>query len=194
MEEQFDVINEQDEVIGQAARSAVHAQGLWHRGVHVFLFTADGRMLIQQRSADRKQYPSQWDCSVSEHVKAGEDYVNAAQRGLWEELGLRDVTLTPRLRFRLNYGPNDNEISLLFTGTVYPARVHFDPVEIAQVDYLSITELLDWAGRDESDLCYWFIQLLRWYAGGEKAVSRKGDPAGFNGVEDISQLVEFSSQ
>ncbi len=166
-EEIFDIIDTNDNVIGQAARSVVHAQGLWHRGVHVFLFTADGRMLIQQRSADRKQYASLWDCSVSEHVKAGEDYVTAAQRGLWEELGLRDVTLTPRIRFRLNYGPNDNEISLLFTGTADPARVRFDPVEIARVDTLSIPELLDRAGRDEADLCYWFIQLLKWYTGGE---------------------------
>ncbi|RJP54389.1 MAG: NUDIX domain-containing protein [Anaerolineaceae bacterium] len=167
MEEQFDVINEQDEVIGQAARSEVHAQGLWHRGVHIFLFTLNGRMLVQQRSADRKQYASLWDCSVSEHVKAGEDYVTAAQRGLWEELGLRDVTLTPRLRFRLNYGPNDNEISLLFTGTADPARIRFDPVEIARVDTLSMTELLDRAGSDDANLCYWFIQLLKWYTGDE---------------------------
>lgn len=167
MEEQFDVVNEQDEVIGQAARSVVHAQGLWHRGAHIFLFTPDEKLIIQQRTADRKQYASLWDCSVSEHVKAGEDYVTAAQRGLWEELGLRDVTLTPRLRFRLNYGPNDNEISVLFTGTADPARVRFDPVEIARVDASSMPELLDRTGRDDVDLCYWFIQLLKWYAGGE---------------------------
>ena len=167
MEEQFDVINEQDEVIGQAARTLVHAQGLWHRGVHIFLFTPDGKLLVQQRSADRKQYALLWDCSVSEHVKAGEDYVTAAQRGLWEELGLREVTLTPRVRFRLNYGSNDNEISVLFTGTAAPSRVRFDPVEIARVDTLSMPELLERAGRDDADFCYWFIQLLNWYAGGE---------------------------
>lgn len=166
-EEIFDIVDNNDNVIGQAARSAVHAQGLWHRGAHIFLFTPDGKLIVQQRSADRKQYASLWDCSVSEHVKAGEDYVTAAQRGLWEELGLRDVTLTPRIRFRLNYGPNDNEISLLFTGTADPALVRFDPVEIARVDTLSMTELLDRAGMDDADLCYWFIQLLKWYAGGE---------------------------
>jgi isopentenyl-diphosphate Delta-isomerase len=165
--ELFDVVTENDIVTHQAMRSEVHAQGLWHRGVHIFLFTSDGRMLVQQRSADRKQYASLWDCSVSEHVKAGEDYVSAAQRGLWEELGLRDVTLTPHIRFRLNYGLNDNEISVLFAGTVDPARVRFDSVEIARVDTLSMPELLDRAGKDDADLCYWFIQLLKWYAGGE---------------------------
>ena len=166
-EEIFDINDNNDNVIGQAARSLVHAQGWWHRGVHIFLFTPDGKLLVQQRSADRKQYASLWDCSVSEHVKAGEDYVSAAQRGLWEELGLRDVTLTPRIRFRLNYGPNDNEISVLFAGTADPALIRFDPVEIARVDTLSMPELLDRAKRDDTNLCYWFIQLLKWYAGGE---------------------------
>jgi isopentenyl-diphosphate delta-isomerase type 1 len=162
-EEIFDITDNNDNVIGQAARSVVHAQGWWHRGVHIFLFTSDGRMLVQQRSADRKQYASLWDCSVSEHVKAGEDYVTAAQRGLWEELGLRDVTLTPRLRFRLNYGPNDNEISVLFTGTVDPARVRFDPVEIARLDYHSLGELQKIMDDRTLPLSRWFVQMLLWW-------------------------------
>jgi len=96
MEEQFDVINEQDEVIGQAARSAVHARGLWHRGAHVLLFDNGGRLLVQKRSADRVASPSLLDCSVSEHVKAGESYPDAARRGLKEELGVKEI----KARFR----------------------------------------------------------------------------------------------
>jgi isopentenyl-diphosphate delta-isomerase type 1 len=162
-DELFDIVDDNDNVIGQASRTRVHAQGLWHRGVHVFLFTSDGKMLIQKRSADRKQYASIWDGSVSEHVKAGEDYPTAAQRGLWEELGLRDAALTPRLRFRLNYGPHDNEISLLFTGTADPARVRFDPVEIARVDYYSLDELQNIMRDKTLPLSHWFVQMLRWW-------------------------------
>lgn len=170
MEEQLDVIDKQDRVIGQATRSMIHAKGLWHRGVHVFVFTPTGDLIIQQRSAKRKQYALLWDCSVSEHVKARETYHQAAQRGLQEELGLHDLALSPRVRFRLNYGPGDNEISVLFTATADFACVRFDPIEIARVDTLPIKELLDWAKRDETELCYWFVQLLRWYAGGKSDI------------------------
>ena len=52
-DELLDVVNDNDEVTGQAMRSMVHQQGLQHRGVHVFLFNAQGEMLIQKRSADR---------------------------------------------------------------------------------------------------------------------------------------------
>lgn len=164
-DELFDIVTQDDVVICQARRSVAHAQGLWHRGVHIFLFTPAEKMIIQQRSAGRRQYASLWDCAVSEHVQAGEKYLAAAQRGLWEELGLRGVKLTPRLRFRLNYGPGDNEISVLFTGTADPARIRFDPVEIARVDTMSVKELVNWIERDKTELCDWFVQLLHWYTG-----------------------------
>lgn len=163
MDELFDIVTEDDIVTHQAMRSTVHAQGLWHRGVHVFLFTADGKLLIQKRSAERAQYPSVWDCSVSEHIKAGEDYHAAARRGLWEELGLEGVDLRPIVRFRMNYGPNDNEISLLFQGTGDPACVRFDPVEIERVDYCRLAELRDSMREESLPLSRWFVEMLRWF-------------------------------
>ena len=75
-------------VTEQEMRSVVHQKGLQHRGVHVFLFNEQGEMLIQKRSADRANSPSLLDCSVSEHVKAGENYLEAAARGLKEEMGV----------------------------------------------------------------------------------------------------------
>ena len=52
-DELFDVVDEEDKVIGQETRSIVHQRGLWHRGVHVLLFTHEGKLLVQQRSRDR---------------------------------------------------------------------------------------------------------------------------------------------
>ncbi|MEJ0091140.1 MAG: hypothetical protein WDM80_15525 [Limisphaerales bacterium] len=49
-EEIFDIVNERDEVIGQAPRKEVHARGLWHRAVHVLVFNARGEVFLQKRS------------------------------------------------------------------------------------------------------------------------------------------------
>ena len=165
MEEQFDVINEQDEVIGQAARSVVHAQGLWHRGVHVFLFNSDGKILIQKRSTNRKQYASLWDCSVSEHVKAGEEYRDAAARGLEEELGISGLDLEPVATFRMAYGPGDNEISTLFHAVANLDDVHFDPEELQAVEYIGMDELLARMKNEPASFCGWFVETLHWYQG-----------------------------
>ena len=72
MDELLDIVSDEDIVTGQEMRSTVHQLGLQHRGVHVFLFSEDGKMLIQKRSADRASSPSMLDCSISEHVQAGE--------------------------------------------------------------------------------------------------------------------------
>ena len=165
MDELLDVVSDEDIVIDQQMRSAVHQLGLQHRGAHVFLFTRDGKMLIQKRSADRAASPSRLDCAVSEHVKAGESYLDAALRGMKEEMGVTGIEIHPLVTFRMNYGLNDNEISRLYKGIVEPEKVRFDPVEIAEIGYYSIDELKTMMDAEKVKFCGWFVQILNWYLG-----------------------------
>lgn len=87
-DEIFDVVNERNEVIGQAMRSEVHARGLRHRAVHVLVVGSDGRVFLQKRSMLKDSAPGCWDSSCSGHLDAGEDYLPAAVRELREEIGL----------------------------------------------------------------------------------------------------------
>ena len=87
-EDIFDVVNENDEVIGQKPRSVVHAQGLRHRAAHVLVFNADGKIFLQLGSKTKDNNPGVWDSSCSGHVDAGESYAVAAERELMEEIGL----------------------------------------------------------------------------------------------------------
>ena len=164
-EEMFDVVNEENEVIGQERRSVVHRTGAWHRGIHVCLFLPDGRMLIQTRSKSRHASPSTLDCSVSEHVKAGEEYDAASQRGMQEELGLDGIPVTPVITFKMRYGENDNEICRLYQGRLDdPSRVRFDPVEVESVSYASMEELQRWREEGARPFSRWFEHMLLWLA------------------------------
>lgn len=87
-DEWFDVVNERDEVVGRERRAVVHAQGLWHRAVHIFVFNAAGQLFLQKRSMIKDSSPGLWTVACSGHVDAGEDYDAAAQRELGEEIGL----------------------------------------------------------------------------------------------------------
>jgi len=164
-DELLDIINADDVVITQHMRSVVHRQGLLHRGVHIFLVNPDGRLLVQKRSHQRDNFPLALDCSVSEHVKASEDYQQAAMRGLREELGLQHAELHPLVKFKMSYGVNDEEISLLYESNVDPALVQFDPDEVDDIAYYSLDELATMMGNGETVFCSWFIQLIRWYLG-----------------------------
>ena len=163
MDELLDIVNDEDIVTGQEMRSTVHQLGLQHRGAHVFLFTKDGKMLVQKRSADRAASPSMLDCSVSEHVKVGESYLDAAMRGMKEELGVTGIEIHPLVTFRMNYGFNDNEISTLYEGVLDPDKVIFDPVEIEDVGYYSINELKEMMKEGNLKFCGWFVEILNWY-------------------------------
>lgn len=87
-EERFDVVDEQDRVVGSAPRREVHARGLLHRAVHALVFDPAGRLLLQKRSATKDMYPNQWAASASGHVDSGEDYDTAVVREMGEELGI----------------------------------------------------------------------------------------------------------
>ena len=87
-EEIFDVVNECDEVVGQAPRKEVHARGLWHRAVHELVFNARGEVFLQKRSMRKDIAAGKWDSSASGHLDKGEDYDACAVREVREEIGL----------------------------------------------------------------------------------------------------------
>ena len=61
--------------------------GEYRTVVHVCIFDPQGRLLIQQRSAQKRICPNQWDVSAAGGVDAGETPREAAEREAREELG-----------------------------------------------------------------------------------------------------------
>lgn len=164
-DEILDVINDIDEVISQQTRSTVHQLGLLHRGVHVFLVTSNRKLIVQRRSAHCESFPRGLDCSLSEHVKSGETFYQAAQRGLEEEMGLCGVQLQPLVKFKLIYGPKDYEISLLYEGLADFDSVRIDPLEVDAVASFSLEEIEAMFQAGAECFTAWFVQLFAWYLG-----------------------------
>lgn len=107
--ELYDVVDEQDRVVGQATRKAVHHDPkLTHRAVHVLVVRTNGNLLLQKRVAGKDIDPGKWDTSVGGHVDAGEDYLTAARREAREELGLIDPDLQFLYDFRYE-SPRETE-------------------------------------------------------------------------------------
>jgi isopentenyldiphosphate isomerase len=170
IEELLDIVDDDDRVTGQETRIVIHRRGLQHRGVHVFLVTPEGKILVQQRGRQRGTCPLSLDCSVSEHVKAGEGYTQAAARGLAEELGIRHANIHALIKFKMDYGPNDREICQLYEGNVDPTLVHFDPDEVEWVATYSLDDLDAILLEGKTAFSGWFIQLINWYLGRPSAL------------------------
>jgi isopentenyldiphosphate isomerase len=87
--ELLDIVDGNGDPTGeQRQKSYIHAGGLWHRDVHVWV-TDGTNLLEQQRTWNKKIMPGAWDVSVGGHVGVGESYLDAAVRETEEELGLR---------------------------------------------------------------------------------------------------------
>lgn len=89
MEELIDILDKDGLPLGQAfPKSEVHAKGYYHNTAHIWFYTEDGKILLQQRSLNKLICPGLWDVSVAGHVDAGESVKQAAVRETWEEIGL----------------------------------------------------------------------------------------------------------
>lgn len=89
MSEILDVVNENDEVIGQAERDEVHRAGLLCRLIYVCFYTQNGEIILQRRSLTKKNDPGKLTTAVSGHVAAGQSYLEAAVRETLEETGVK---------------------------------------------------------------------------------------------------------
>ncbi|WP_286258122.1 NUDIX domain-containing protein [Streptomyces graminofaciens] len=87
-DEILDIVDENDQVIGQAPRGEAYARGLCHRIVLVLARDVEGRLFIHRRTPAKLVFPSLYDMFVGGVVGAGESYDEAALREAEEELGV----------------------------------------------------------------------------------------------------------
>jgi len=101
VEEMLPLVDEQGQVIGEAARHEVHGNpALLHPVVHCIVTNAMGALLLQLRRADRVVQPGKWDTSVGGHVALGETIDQALTREVAEEIGANVARLAPRFLYR----------------------------------------------------------------------------------------------
>ena len=161
--EMFDVVDERNEVIGQKPRGEVHAQGLLHRAVHVFVFDKHGQVYLQLRSHLKDVHPLTWDSSAAGHLDVGESYATCALREVKEELGIEvestlkaaDIPATERTGM---------EFVELHTAQ-HNGPMKYAPDEIACGQWFKPEVITDWIEARPQDFASGFIECWKaWLA------------------------------
>lgn len=89
MDERIDILDSEGNFTGKTElKSHAHRMGLFHNTVHIWFYTSDGQILLQQRGKNKEIHPLLWDVSVAGHIGAGEAIKLAALREVEEEIGL----------------------------------------------------------------------------------------------------------
>jgi isopentenyldiphosphate isomerase len=161
-EEIFDIVNERDEVIGQAPRKEVHARGLWHRAIHVLVFNSRGEIFLQKRSLKKDIAAGKWDSSSSGHLDTGEDYDACAVRELSEELGLK-LAQPPQRLFKIEACQETGwEFCWIYRGASDgPFILH--PEEIETGDWFTPEAVSKWVAEKPRDFASAFLLIWKLY-------------------------------
>ncbi len=100
--EVWDILNENGVATGKTAvRGAGFLKpGEYHLVVHIWIISSDGKILIQKRSPNKKLMPGEWAATGGAAI-SGESSFNAANRELFEELGIHSTPETLKKILRL---------------------------------------------------------------------------------------------
>ncbi len=154
-DEIFEVVDEDNRVIGTALRAECHGNpALLHRTCHVVVFHPDGRILLQKRSRHKDIQPGKWDTAVGGHLMPGEDFEAAARREMGEELGL-DSGLPLEYLFDSKIRNDIESENTRVFAAVCSGPFNFPADEIDKVRFWTRAELLNQANQAE------FTQNLR---------------------------------
>jgi 16S rRNA (adenine1518-N6/adenine1519-N6)-dimethyltransferase len=159
-QEQFPVVDKNDQVLRSASRCEVHGNNLLHRAVHVLLFNQSGEVYLQQRSRSKDRHPLKWDSSVAGHVTAGENYDDTARREVREELGI-SVPLR-RLAKLPASERTDHEFVWLYDGAA-PGDLVPNPTEIEQGAFLPPAAVDGWTSARPEDFAPAFLECWNVY-------------------------------
>ena len=158
MEETVILVSKNDEAIGTMEKMQAHRQGVLHRAFSVFIFDSKGRMLLQQRSAQKYHGALLWSNTCCSHPYPNEDVAAGAERRLQQEMGFT-TPLTKIFEFTYRAPVENNliehEYDHVFAGE-YEGPVHINPAEVAGYKYDSMPDIKQAIQKQPQQFTAWF--------------------------------------
>ena len=163
-------VDPEDNEEGVVNRLEAHTgDGIRHRAFTCLLFDEGGRILLAQRSPQKRLWDTCWDGTVASHPRPGQSQEAATERRLTEELGLdpeqyRDLRLTDRFEYKRHY-ENEGlewEVCAVLQATITDVDLDPDPAEIGGLLWADYRDLYENARHyRQLRLCPWFEIAMR---------------------------------
>lgn len=157
MEEQVILVDTEDTALGVMEKLAAHQQGILHRAFSVFIFNANGELLMQKRALHKYHSPGKWTNTCCSHPRPNELTFDAAKRRLQEEMGM-DCELTYGFNFLYKATfTNDlieHEFDHVFFGVSDETPI-INVEEVTSFKYVKLAELHEDIIKNPEDYTVW---------------------------------------
>lgn len=143
-EEILDLVNENDEVIGNMPRNEVHAQKLHnYRVINCFIKNSEGKLWIPRRQAHKRLFPLALDVSCGGHVSSGETYEEAFAKEMSEELNI-DISKTSYKEIGICNPHNDGVSAFMRVYEIESDEApNYNPEDFTEYYWLTPQEIMD---------------------------------------------------
>lgn len=163
-------VTAEDEAIEPVNRLEAHTgDGIRHRAFTSLVFDADDRILLAQRSPDKRLWDGCWDGTVASHPNEGQSQTEATRIRLEEELGISPdqygtIEQTDKFEYKRYYqrAGVEHEVCAVLKLTLEDTSLQPDESEVAGlmwVPYERLYEHPEW--YRQLRLCPWFEIALR---------------------------------
>ena len=139
--EKWDILNDSGMPTGRTAIRGKYRlkQGEYHLVVHIWVVSREGMFLIQRRSDSKMLMPGEWAATGGAAV-SGEDSFTAAQRELFEELGIITDKETLKKLFRIKR--KNSFLDVWFTeSNLTLSELKLQQDEVAEARWVTLPEL-----------------------------------------------------
>ena len=152
------LVNEKDQEVGQMEKMEAHEKGLLHRAFSIFLFNDKNELLLQQRALSKYHSGGLWTNTCCSHPRAGETVLEAANRRLQEEMGIKaemQSQFSFVYRANLDNDLTEHELDHVVFGSFNDAP-EVNPEEVAAWKYVSMKEIEADMKKNPEHYTAWF--------------------------------------
>ena len=143
------LVTKDDKPLGTMEKMEAHEKGVLHRAFSIFIFNSQKQLLMQRRAMEKYHSPGLWTNTVCSHPRSGEDVLDAGNRRLEEEMGLKsELSELFSFLYKADVGDGlkEHEFDHVLTGVTDEKPIP-NPQEVSEYKYVDF----DWVVKDVAE-------------------------------------------
>ncbi|MDR3491629.1 MAG: isopentenyl-diphosphate Delta-isomerase [Gammaproteobacteria bacterium] len=159
------LVDEKDQEIGIAEKIQAHRDNLRHRAFSIFILRKQPKLeiLLQKRAAGKYHSAGLWTNTCCSHPRPGEDILAAANRRLFEEMGIHATLKSIGWFHYIAPFPNgltENENDHVLVGELEQDNFTTNPDEVQDIRWITLAELNDAIAENPTHFTPWLKPAL----------------------------------